>query len=560
MLVQMGKRCVSEQREVDTLFSTGMKELLTQSKVFQDCHNAFIRDLIVSCTRKEFKPNRYLMEEGGRGDSMFVLFKGVVEVTSNGCYICKLRNGSILGEAALVTLDNRRTATVRSVTQCDVAIVFRSMFHAILEKYPWEKRKFRREMASKMAFLGQFYEIREDVNMEQQAKHVDALLKVPIFAEDESLQPFVAELAMTATDSWFKPGRVILREGDAACDEMYVLLSGAVQITASGAHVGRLENDLFGEVCLLDLVERRTASVTALTPCHCMRFTRQIVVPILAKYTAARSKLMTRARNRLAALNTAIGASVHRHERGSQEGCAVGYGTHVGQEDSNMFASSRFFADADLEFLSDLSAKMSTESFDEGAVVMREDDVYNPGRDDLYWIQSGEAEVWGSGCFVTKLREGDHFGELPVFRPGKRRTTVKATRGLVLRTVPGHVFDHILASRGDVAFVGRLKAEADRRIDELCAKEHKLKLSSLQPVAIDWMFLKTHPHEGTGLPCVADQPASCIAKEAARALQESEQRSARARKNSGGLQDAATTRFARTEPLPRLAGSSRDAN
>jgi len=145
---------VSEQREIDPMFAKGMKDLLSKSKVFQDCHDEFIRDLIVSSNRKEYQPNRYLMEEGSRGDSMFVLFKGVVEVSSNGRYVCKLRDGSIVGEAALLNIDNRRTASVRSVQKCDVAIIFRSIFHSILEKYPWEKRKFQREMKAKLMELG----------------------------------------------------------------------------------------------------------------------------------------------------------------------------------------------------------------------------------------------------------------------------------------------------------------------------------------------------------------------------------------------------------------------
>merc|ERR1719512_685038 len=103
---------------------------------------------------------------------MFVLFKGVVEVTANGRYICKLRDGSIVGEAALLNIDNRRTASVRSVQKCDVAIIFRSTFHSILEKYPWEKRKF------KLMELGKLIDVRDDINLEQQAIQCDALKKV----------------------------------------------------------------------------------------------------------------------------------------------------------------------------------------------------------------------------------------------------------------------------------------------------------------------------------------------------------------------------------------------
>eukprot|EP00434_Breviolum_minutum_P021999 symbB.v1.2.019420.t2/scaffold1560.1/size111759/11 len=70
MLVQVGKRYVSEQRDIDPLFAKSMLELLSRSKVFRDTHEEFIRDLIVACTRREYPVNRYLMEEGMKGDSM----------------------------------------------------------------------------------------------------------------------------------------------------------------------------------------------------------------------------------------------------------------------------------------------------------------------------------------------------------------------------------------------------------------------------------------------------------------------------------------------------------
>ncbi|CAE7409009.1 unnamed protein product [Symbiodinium necroappetens] len=47
-----------------------MQELLARSKVFRDTHEEFIRDLIVSCNRREYPVNRYIMEEGMKGDSM----------------------------------------------------------------------------------------------------------------------------------------------------------------------------------------------------------------------------------------------------------------------------------------------------------------------------------------------------------------------------------------------------------------------------------------------------------------------------------------------------------
>lgn len=496
MLVQVGRRFVSEQREIDPQFAKGMKELLSKSNVFSDCHGEFIRDLIVSSNRKEYQPNRYLMEEGSRGDSMFVLFKGVVEVTSNGRYVCKLRDGSIVGEAALLNIDNRRTASVRSVQKCDVAIIFRSTFHSILEKYPWEKRKFQREMKSKLMELGKLIDVKDDLNLEQQAIQCDALKKVPFFASDESMHDFVAELAMNASSLWFRSGRMIIQEGDTRCDEMYVLLSGAVSVTACGEFLGRLENDLFGEICVLDLLERRTANVTAVTQCHCMMFTRQIVIPVLAKYPDARMRLLEHARQRLVALNEVIGSNdapgarvtdsnVTRHQ-----GCAVGVGKSIDTSDAHLFAASTIFRDARVDFLQELSKMLSTRKFDEAKTIIEEGTLSSTHQDFIYWIAKGQVEVWRGGHFVTTLGEGAFFGELASFGSGVREATVKSKTRVVVRMCRAESLHKLMAVHDDPELAARWENEMAMRSQQLRQKDTARANMSLKAKPIDFMFMK----------------------------------------------------------------------
>lgn len=495
-LVQVGGRYVSEQHEIDPLFSKGMKELLAKSTVFGDCHDGFIRDLIVSSNRKEYQPNRYLMEEGSRGDSMFVLFRGVVEVTSNGRYVCKLRDGSIVGEAALLNIDNRRTASVRSVQKCDVAIIFRSTFHSILEKYPWEKKKFQREMKNKLMDLGKLIDVKDDINLEQQATQCDALMRVPFFAQDDSMHDFVAELAMTASSYWYRPGRVIIQEGDTKCDEMYVLLKGAVEITACGEFLGRLENDLFGEICVLDLLERRTANVIAATQCHCMMFSRMVVIPVLAKYPDARMRLLEHARQRLVALNDAIGAdkesAVVPGSAGTTRmaGCAIGFGSGIPSADAHVFAASPIFQDARVDFLSELSCRMATKKFEEGKTVINEGHAYRPESDYVYWVVTGQAEVWKGQDFVCLLGEGEVFGELAAFGRGFRAMSVKAKTRLVLRMVRGNAVQEVLRLHPDPQLLRRWEAEMAQRATLLAAKEKMRASAGGRPVELDFTFMK----------------------------------------------------------------------
>lgn len=442
---------------------------------------------------------------------MFVLFKGVVEVSSNGRYVCKLRDGSIVGEAALLNIDNRRTASVRSVQKCDVAIIFRSIFHSILEKYPWEKRKFQREMKAKLMELGKLIDVKDDINLEQQAIQCDALKKVPFFAGDEMMHDFVAELAMNASSYWYRPGRVIIQEGDTKCDEMYVLLRGAVEVTACGEFLGRLENDLFGEICVLDLLERRTANVIAATQCHCMMFTRQIVIPVLAKYPDARMRLLEHARTRLMALNDAIGTE---HEAGGgigsmsrMEGCAVGFGNIIQSGDAHLFAASPILQDAKVDFLHQLSSRMSTKKFEEGKTIIEEGDPFRGDRDYIYWIAKGQVEVWKGGNFVNLLGEGEVFGELAAFGGAeKRQASVKSKTKVVLRMVKGHALRELLLAHDDEEMMAKWEADQDRRMAQLRRKVELTTQMLHKPVHLDFMFMKLQSVNADGVRVPKNEP------------------------------------------------------
>lgn len=447
---------------------------------------------------------------------MFVLFKGGVEVTANGRYVCKLMDGSIVGEAALLNMDNRRTASVRSVQKCDVAIIFRSTFHSILEKYPWEKRKFQREMKAKLMELGKLIDVKDDINLQQQASQCDLLKKVPFFAQDESLHDFVSELAMNASTYWYRPGRVIIQEGDTHCDEMYVLLRGAVEVTACGEFLGRLENDLFGEVGLLDLLERRTANVTAATQCHCMMFRREMVIPVLAKYPDARMKLLEHARQRLVALNEAINQHTDNnvHSRGlgdpsgpgsasiRLEGCAVGFGNSIPAGDAHLFAASQLFQDCRVDLLQELSAHFDTKRVDEGRTIFEEGDSFRADRDLVYFIANGQVEVWKSGHFIAVLSDGEVFGDIPALsndKNGVRQASVVSKTKTVLRTITGTALHGILTSHEDEELNEMWAAQRQKREKQFQHKQN-LHAHSLQKRTdpLDVMFMK--------LPVVREMP------------------------------------------------------
>ena len=71
---------------------------------------------------RRLRPGAHLVEQGDPGDELFLLFDGVLAVEQDGRTVTEVGPGAILGEMALLQ-GGRRTATLRAVTPCRVAVV-----------------------------------------------------------------------------------------------------------------------------------------------------------------------------------------------------------------------------------------------------------------------------------------------------------------------------------------------------------------------------------------------------------------------------------------------------
>jgi Cyclic nucleotide-binding domain len=71
---------------------------------------------------RRLQAGRTLVEQGERGEELFLLFDGVLRVEVDGKPVAEVGPGAIVGEMALLQ-DGRRMATLRAVTPCRVAVV-----------------------------------------------------------------------------------------------------------------------------------------------------------------------------------------------------------------------------------------------------------------------------------------------------------------------------------------------------------------------------------------------------------------------------------------------------
>lgn len=76
----------------------------------------------VKLVRRRVARGETLVEQGTLGQDLFVLLDGVFDVEVDGAVVAQVGSGAILGERAVLG-DGRRTATLRAVRSCRVAVI-----------------------------------------------------------------------------------------------------------------------------------------------------------------------------------------------------------------------------------------------------------------------------------------------------------------------------------------------------------------------------------------------------------------------------------------------------
>jgi len=92
---------------------------------------------------------RVLMTQGAVGNEFMILLAGSVEVAVDGDVIAELGAGEVVGELA-VLVDGHRTATVRTTTPAELAVVPRGEFEQFLIEAPDATRRLLRTVAARL--------------------------------------------------------------------------------------------------------------------------------------------------------------------------------------------------------------------------------------------------------------------------------------------------------------------------------------------------------------------------------------------------------------------------
>lgn len=112
------------------------QELIQSVPFFQNASEEFVAAVLTKLNFEVFLKEEYIVRQGTKGDKMYFIRSGVLEViTEDGNVATCLSEGSHFGEICLLT-DDRRVASVKARTICDLFSLSKQNFQQLLDEYP----------------------------------------------------------------------------------------------------------------------------------------------------------------------------------------------------------------------------------------------------------------------------------------------------------------------------------------------------------------------------------------------------------------------------------------
>jgi hypothetical protein len=133
------------------------RDVLENVPIFKNCDEPLRNDLLLALDAQAFGPGTYLARRGEIGNEIYFIARGRLEVISEQPAGPQeiLEDGDYFGDLSLI-LGERRTATVRALSYCDVFVLPRAEFERVKAQYPEFREVLRRvsaERTEKMARL-----------------------------------------------------------------------------------------------------------------------------------------------------------------------------------------------------------------------------------------------------------------------------------------------------------------------------------------------------------------------------------------------------------------------
>jgi voltage-gated potassium channel len=111
-------------------------QILEKIPLFSGVEPGFIEEVALNLKPDVYTPGEYVFKIGQAARRMYFVIRGRLEVLNKeGKIVNTLKDGDFFGEIALFT-DQPRTASIRTLTYCDLYILDKDVFEYLLERFP----------------------------------------------------------------------------------------------------------------------------------------------------------------------------------------------------------------------------------------------------------------------------------------------------------------------------------------------------------------------------------------------------------------------------------------
>jgi len=128
-----------------------LAEELTNFSIFKALHDNELKEIIPYFKIREFKKGQIILRKGDRGENLFVILNGEVEIIGDyGVAIAKLGRGEIFGEMSLLT-GNPVSTKVKVVENTKTICMSGNYFRMVLNRFSPLQMYFTRLLARRLA-------------------------------------------------------------------------------------------------------------------------------------------------------------------------------------------------------------------------------------------------------------------------------------------------------------------------------------------------------------------------------------------------------------------------
>jgi CRP-like cAMP-binding protein len=120
------------------------RDMICKVSLFQDAEIGFFRCLVTRLKPQLYPEGEYVVRKNDVGREMYFIQRGACEVLDEetGAILFELKQGGFFGEISRITSERRR-ASVRTATDCNILILTKQDLEDVLEDYPKEKMSLK---------------------------------------------------------------------------------------------------------------------------------------------------------------------------------------------------------------------------------------------------------------------------------------------------------------------------------------------------------------------------------------------------------------------------------